>query len=203
MQRFFVRLSQAMAVLGGAVLSLMVALIVLSILGREANAFLHGAFAQSAFKGLADGLLALRLPGLWGPIRIGSVNGDYELVEAGAAFAIFSFLPLAQITGAHATVDVFTAFLPERVNRALRALTETVFAIVLVIIAVQLAHGTLDKMHRHTTTFLLQFPLWWAYGASLSGALVAALVGLYTSAARWGELVTGRRILTAGGEAET
>lgn len=202
MHRIVLGLSKLMAVVGGFVLSFLVAVVVLSIIGRELNSFLHGDLAQGSFKGLADWLLGVQLPGLWGPIKLGPVNGDYELVEAGIAFAIFSFLPLAQITGAHATVDIFTSFLPEGPNRALTAITEVVFAIVLVIIAVQLWDGTLSKYARHQTTFLLQFPLWWAYAASLVGAVIAALVAVYMAALRVAELVTGRKLAPAGEGAE-
>lgn len=192
MHRFFLAVSRLMAILGGFVLSIIVAMVVLSILGRELNAFLHGDFAQASFKGLADWLLAVRLPGVWGDIKLGPVNGDYEIVEAGVAFAIFSFLPLAQITGAHATVDVFTSFLPERANRALVAISEVLFALVLVIIAVQLWQGTQNKFSRGQTTFLLQFPLWWSYALSLFGAIFAAIVAVYVAALRLVEVVTGR-----------
>jgi TRAP-type C4-dicarboxylate transport system permease small subunit len=187
-----------MAIAGGFVLSGLVAIVVLSIIGRELNSFLHGAFAQGAMKGLADWLLAVSVPGFWGPIRIGPVNGDYELVEAGVAFAIFAFLPLAQITGSHATVDVFTSFLPEKPNHVLRTISEVAFAVVLVIIAVQLWEGTQNKLDRHQTTFLLQFPLWWAYAASLVGAVSAAVVSIYVALAHIVETATGRRIMPAG-----
>lgn len=191
-----------MAVAGGFVLSILVAIVVVSIVGRELNSFLHGAFAQGSFKGLADWMLGVQLPGIWGPIKLGPVTGDYEIVEAGIAFAIFSFLPLAQITGAHATVDVFTSFLPERPNRFLTAAAELLFALVLVIIAVQLWQGTLSKLDRHQTTFLLQFPVWWAYAASLVGAVIAAVVSVYVAVLRVAEFVTGRKIAPAGEGAE-
>ena len=42
---------------------------------------------------------------------------DYELVEAGVAFAIFAFIPLCQIYGSHATVDIFTIVAARRVKR--------------------------------------------------------------------------------------
>lgn len=192
MHRFFLGLSKLMAIVGGFVLSALVVLVVVSIVGRELNAFFHGDFAQGSFKGFADWMLGIRLPGLWGPIKLGPVNGDYELVEAGIAFAIFSFLPLAQITGAHATVDVFTSFLPPLPNRLLTAITEVLFAVVLVIIALQLWQGTLSKYDRHQTTFLLQFPLWWAYAMSLVGAVIAAVVSVYVAFLRLVELITGR-----------
>jgi len=187
-----------MAILGGFVLSALVAIVVLSIIGRELNALLHNDFFQTNMKGFADWLLGTQLPGLWGPIKLGPVNGDYELVEAGIAFAIFSFLPLAQLTGAHATVDIFTSWLPERGDRVLTAVIDIVFAVVLVIIALQHWQGTVDKFNRGQTTFLLQFPLWWAYAASLVGAIIAAIVAVYLALVRFTELATGRRVVPAG-----
>jgi TRAP-type C4-dicarboxylate transport system permease small subunit len=198
MHRFFFGLSKLMAIAGGFVLSILVAIVTLSIIGRELNALLHGDFAQGAFGWLAEWLLAVELPGIWGPIKLGPVNGDYELVESGVAFAIFAFLPLAQMTGSHATVDVFTSFLSERTNRVLRAISEVAFAVVLIIIAVQLWEGTLNKLSRHQTTFLLQFPLWWAYAASLVGAVAAAIVSTYVALMRLVETATGHRVMPAG-----
>lgn len=191
-----------MAILGGFVLSGLVAIVVLSIIGRELNATLHNDFFQTNMKGLADWLLGVQLPGIWGPIKLGPFNGDYEIVEAGIAFAIFAFLPLAQITGSHATVDVFTSWLPDRSNRILNAVIDIAFAIVLVIIAVQLWKGTLNKFDRGQTTFLLQFPIWWAYAASLVGAVMAAFVSVYLALLRIAELATGRTIAHAAEGAE-
>lgn len=195
MHRFFMGLSRTMAIVGGIVLSLLVAIVVLSILGREANSILHGAYFKTHLTGLADWALNTGVPGLWGRLKVGPVNGDYELVQAGMAFTIFAFLPLAQITGGHAVVDVFTSWMPERPHRVLLAIIEIAFAMVLVMIAIQLWHGTYSKFHRHQTTFLLQFPLWWAYAASLFGAVIAALVSVYTALARSWEALTGRVVL--------
>lgn len=200
MHRIFLNLSKGMAMLGGAVLSVLVAIIVLSIIGRETNSFLHGDFAQANLKGLADWLLGIQLPGLWGRngIRLGPINGDYEIVEAGVAFAIFAFLPLTQITSGHAVVDIFTSWMPDRTQRVLMAVIEVVFAVVLVLIALQLYEGTLSKYQRHQTTFLLQFPLWWPYAASLVAAVMAALVGIYVAIARSIEVFTHKKIVTEG-----
>jgi len=198
MHRFFLVLSKGMAYIGGAVLSALIGVVVLSILGRELNGMLHADFFQNNMKGLADALLGIRIPGLWGDIRLGSFKGDYEIVEAGMAFAIFSFLPLAHITGAHATVDIFTQKITERQNRILTMVIDAAFAIVLVIIAVQLYHGMASKFSRGQTTFLLQFPVWWAYALSLVGAVAAAIVSVYLALMRIAEAVTGRHLVGAG-----
>ncbi|MBU2360717.1 MAG: TRAP transporter small permease, partial [Alphaproteobacteria bacterium] len=125
----FLKLSQLMAWLGGAMLTLLILLVCASVVGREINSILHGDLATALAPGFATWLLDL---------GVGPVNGDFELVEAGIAFSIFAFLPLCQITGGHASVDVFTNYLPDGINRALRLVTDLVFAAVMVLLAWQL-----------------------------------------------------------------
>lgn len=191
-----------MAILGGVVLSALVAMVVVSIIGRELNAAFHNDFFQNNMKGFADWMLGVQIPGIWGPIKLGPFNGDYEIVEAGIAFSIFAFLPLAHITGAHATVDIFTSWLSERPNRVLSAVIDVAFSVVLVVIAIQLFQGMLDKHDRHQTTFLLQFPVWWAYAASFFGAVMAAVVSVYVALLRVAELVLDRNLAPSGEGAE-
>ena len=186
MHRYFLALSRLMAVLGGVVLSALVIIVCASILGRSLNGALHGPLLQALPGDLANRLLAL---------GIGPVNGDFELVETGMAFAIFAFLPLCQITSGHAAVDVFTNMMPQGVQRVLRMLVEIAFAAALIVIAVQLKSGMDSKIRSGQTTFLLQFPIWWAYAASLAGAVVAALTGLYMALVRTAEALTGRVLL--------
>lgn len=186
MYRFFLNLSRVFAYLGGLMLAALVVMTCLSVLGRWANGLLHGMVADGVLPGLAQALL---------DAGVGVIRGDFELVEAGIAFSIFAFLPLCQITNGHAAVDIFTARLSPRNDRALRAVTEVVFAAVLVLIAVQLASGMFSKLRSGQTTFLLQFPVWWAYALSLSGAVGAAVVAVYVAGARLAEAWTGRALL--------
>lgn len=172
-----------MALLGGVVLTLLVLLTVVSVTGRGLNTLAHSDFLESSAPGVAAWLLGL---------GVGPVNGDFEIVEAGIAFAIFAFLPICQLHSAHATVDIFTNLMPGRANRILAAFWEVVLAIVIVVIAWRLYVGFTEKLANGQTTFLLQFPVWWAYGASLIAAVVAALAGVYSAWARiTGELPTG------------
>ena len=188
MYTFFLRLSRLMAWLGGAMLTLLILLICASVTGRALNGMLHSDMAQGVVPGLATWLLDL---------GIGPINGDFELTEAGIAFSIFAFLPLCHITGGHAAVDVFTQRLSPRVNRILRLVTEVTFAAVMVLIAVQLNAGMLSKMRSGQTTFLLEFPVWWGYALSLTGAVVAAVVAVWMAWIRVQETITGRDILPA------
>ena len=190
---FMMALARFMAILGGIVLSLLIVLTCISILGRILNGFLHGDFMESVAPGFAAWMIEL---------GVGPVNGDFELVEAGVAFAIFAFMPLCQITSGHASVDVFTNLLPRGFNRFSRMVIEIVFAAVLVLIAWRLYEGMMSKKSYGETTFLLQFPIWWAYGASYVGAVVAAIVGVYMALVRLFEFLTGRIVIIDGMEAE-
>jgi TRAP-type C4-dicarboxylate transport system permease small subunit len=118
------------------------------------------------------------------------------------AFAIFAFLPLCQITAGHATVDIFTNWLTGRRFRLLQFAIEVLFAAVLITIAVQLKEGMDGRIRSGQTTFLLQFPVWWSYAASLVGAVAAAIVGVWTALARGWELLTNHDLIGAGEGAE-
>lgn len=139
------------AIAGGAVLVAITAMTVVSITGRELN-----------WLGLAP------------------VPGDYELVEAGTAFAIFAFLPWCQMKRGHVTVDLFLARFGPRVNAAVDVVSNILMTAVAALIAWRLWLGMLDKKAYHETTFILQFPLWWAYAAAMTGAVLFAVVCLYT-----------------------
>ncbi len=193
MQATIDKIARLFALLGGAMLSTLIILTCLSILGRSINSILHSDALQSIMPELAATLLAT---------GIGPINGDFELVEAGMAFAIFAFIPLCQLQSAHASVDIFTSRLPKSLNRALRMLVEVTFAAILILIAWQLCQGMLSKKASGQTTFLLQFPLWWAYAVSLTGAIVSALVAIYVAAMRIREVATGQTMLPTEWEGE-
>ena len=193
MQKTADRLARLFALLGGATLSLLIVLVCASVIGRSLNGMMHSDWAQANLPQLADWLLGL---------GIGPINGDFEIVEAGMAFAIFAFLPICQLHGAHASVDIFTSNLPRSFNRVLRLLIELVFAAVLITLAWQLTLGGLSKYRSGQTTFLLEFPVWWSYAASIFAMWIAALIGVYVAAMRGLELITKRDLLPDHGGAD-
>ena len=186
MHNLATRAARFMAICGGLVLALLILLIGISVVGRSLNGVLHG-WIGTAFPAVSAWLLQA---------GVGPINGDFELVEAGVAFSIFSFLPLCQISGGHASVDIFTSKLPRGVNRGLQMVIDTVFAFALIIMAYQLYKGMLSKLSYGDTTFLLQFPIWWAYAASLVGAVMAAVISVYVACVRVMELATGQDVIT-------
>ncbi|MCH1456697.1 MULTISPECIES: TRAP transporter small permease [Planktomarina] len=186
MRNLATQAARLMAICGGLVLTLLIVLICISVIGRSLNGLLHG-WIGSVMPGLSAWALGL---------GVGPINGDFELVEAGVAFAIFAFLPLCQISAGHASVDIFTAKLPMRINRVLQLGIDVIFAIVLIAIAYQLYNGMLSKQSYGDTTFLLQFPIWWAYAASLSGAVLTAVIAFYVAGVRAVECLRGEDILS-------
>lgn len=188
MQIVITRSAQVMALLGGLVLCLLVGMTCVSILGRALNTVGHG------------GMLGAM--GLWLAAHTGPVKGDYELIEAGIAFAIFAFLPICQLKAGHARVDLIAAALPARLNRILTAFWEGVLAAIIIVFGWRLYLGFLEKLDNGQTTFLLQMPVWWAYGASFLAALVAGLVGVYCALMRLREVPTVKPHMPAGEGAE-
>jgi TRAP-type C4-dicarboxylate transport system permease small subunit len=182
----FMKLSRFMAYLGGIMLSGLILLTCLSVLGRSLNGMLHSDFIEGIAPGFAQWAINL---------GIGPINGDFELIEAGIAFAIFAFMPLCTLSGGHASVDIFTQGMSDRVNRILRLITSLLFAAVFVLIATQLFGGLQTKFRSGQTTFLLEFPLWWAYALSMFAAAVAAVVAVYIAVMRVLETLSGHELL--------
>jgi TRAP-type C4-dicarboxylate transport system permease small subunit len=185
-------LARALAMLGGAVLVAITVLTVASIVGR--------AVVTVAYSHTPDYLAFLELPLGWlragaaflASHGVGPVPGDYEMVQDGTGFAIFAFLPWCQLNRGHATVDVFTSFLPDWTNRWIDLVSELLMTAVIVLIAWRLGVGAMDKLRYGETTFILQYPVWWGYAFAMVGAVVAVIVSFYMLAVRIGEVVTGK-----------
>ncbi len=185
-------LAKALAFLGGLALVAITALTVSSIIGRAVVtiAYPHTPdylwFLDFALQWLRGGARWLADRG------VGPVPGDYEIVQATTGFAVFAFLPWCQLNRGHATVDVFTSFLPDAANRVIDLVTELLLTLVIVLIAWRLWVGMTDKMHNGETTFILQFPVWWGYAFSMVGAAVAVIISFYMLGVRVREVATGK-----------
>jgi len=136
---------------GGAALIIVLTLTVISIIGR--------------------GMIFLGL---------GPIPGDFELVEAGTAFAVLAFMPLCQFHRGHVTVDLFLARLGRRPNAMIDVVANLLMTAAAAVLTWRLYDGMLDKRSYGETSFILQFPIWWSYAASLIGATIFTLVCAYT-----------------------
>jgi TRAP-type C4-dicarboxylate transport system permease small subunit len=146
-------LAKGVAILGGVVLLAVAVVTVLSITGRAL---------------------------LWTGLT--SIRGDFELVEAGVGFAVFSFLPWAHLIRGHAVVTILTDAFSARVNTVILAVSDLLMLAVAAFLTWRHFLGMLDKYQYGETTLLLRFPLWWAYAAGLPGAITFVLVALYVLA---------------------
>ncbi|MEM9853297.1 MAG: TRAP transporter small permease [Pseudomonadota bacterium] len=174
--RIAAALARGLAYAGGAILIALAVLTVASILGRAINA--------------------------WG---FGAIAGDYELVEAGIAVAVFAFLPWCQLERGHVTVDIVADGLGRRGREALTLVGNMALAALAFLIVWRLYLGFGEKFPYFSeasrdrlgmgfkpffpeTTFELELPIWVPFGLSLIGAAAFLIVALYTVWRDWNAL---------------
>jgi TRAP-type C4-dicarboxylate transport system permease small subunit len=162
-------LAKGLALVGGLVLIILTVLTVISVTGRSL---------------------------IWLGLR--PITGDFELVELGTGFAVFTFLPWCQLSRGHATVDLFASAFPSRFNRIIDLAAEILMTLMLGLIAWRLWAGMLDKLRYGETTFILQYPIWWGYAACLVAAVVAVIVSIYMVGVRYRELSAPGEAAPAG-----
>lgn len=126
------------AKIGGVVLLALAAMTVLSVIGRGINTY-----------------------------GFGPIQGDFELVEHGMAFVVFCSLPYCQLRFGHVSVDVIARHFPYPLAWGLTVISQAGMAAMALVITRQLYLGLTDKWQWGETTFIIQFPVWWGYAASL------------------------------------
>ena len=142
MHQVFWFLARTMALVGGMVLSGLIVMTTVSIIGRSASTIAHSDFGKEWIAPISDFLISL---------GIGPVPGDFELVEAGIAFCIFSFLPWCQITQGHATVDLLTSFFSRQANRLVELVGDLLLSVVTLLITWRLYAGMYDNCLLYTS----------------------------------------------------
>jgi TRAP-type C4-dicarboxylate transport system permease small subunit len=125
-------------------------------------------------------------------IGLRPILGDFEIVEAGTAFAIFCFLPWCQFARGHASVDVFTLKFPPQLLRIIDLVIDIAFAVVISFIIWRMWLGMGDKFANGQKTFILQMPVWWVYAGGMVGAVSWLVVSYYCLAESLISVVTGR-----------
>jgi TRAP-type C4-dicarboxylate transport system permease small subunit len=110
---------------------------------------------------------------------LGPVPGDFELVEAGTALAVFCFLPWAHLKRSHAAVDLFWGVYPPPFRRAFTLLADTLMLAVWLLLVWRMGLALEDYRSNAEVTFILQMPVWWAYAVSMLPATFGCLVYLW------------------------
>jgi len=139
-------LSRLMAWFGALVLAALALISVISIAGR-----------------------ALSFAGL------GPVPGDFELVEAGAALAVFCFLPWCHLKRGHASVDLFWRNFSKPMRRRLEVLADALMLGVWLLLVWRMGVAMLDYRDNGEVSFILQMPVWWGYAASMVPAVIGCV----------------------------
>lgn len=164
------RIARLLAYLGGFVLILLAIMTVVSTIGR-------------AFVGLQIGL--------------GPIPGDFELVEAGTAVAVFCFMSWCHLNQGHVTVDIVEDFVPRRANLTLVLIGNILVLMVAFVIAWRLWMGFGEqvtwfsqpirdvlgfgyKPFTNNTTYILGMPLWYSYILSVVGAVFFTIISVFT-----------------------
>jgi TRAP-type C4-dicarboxylate transport system permease small subunit len=162
-------MARAMAFVGGLILTCIAVMVCASIFGRQ-------------------------MDGIW---FFGPIGGDYELVEAGTAIAVFAFLPWCQLKRGHVAVDIVVQALPDRLRALSGLIGDILLAVVAYVIAWRLFVGFGEKFPYGSdafrgafgfgsrpffaeTTYELEIPVWIPYGLAWIGAAMFFLTALYT-----------------------
>ena len=146
MNKLIYGLSRVMAWFGSLVLVLIAVMSVASIIGRALSGF-----------------------------GLGPVPGDFELVEAGTALAVFCFLPWCHLKGGHAVVDMLWNSYPPGLQRALMVMSDALMFIVWLLLVWRMSVAMGEYRHNDEVTFILQMPVWWGYAASFPAAVIGVV----------------------------
>lgn len=146
MNRLIYATSRAMAWFGALVLTLLAIISVISIAGR--------AFSFAGF---------------------GPVPGDFELVEAGTALAVFCFLPWCHLRRAHADVTLFWHAYPPGLRHFLEIFSDALMLAVWLLLVWRMGIATLEFRDNGEVSFILQMPVWWGYAASFVPAALGCV----------------------------
>lgn len=108
----------------------------------------------------------------------GAVRGEFELVELACTTCASLFLPLCQFNKGHVMVDVFTSWLPKRLNMIGDGLWTLAFAFAWAFLSWRVLHGLWEIQGYGDRTMLLRAPVWWAYVPAVFGTALSAIVAL-------------------------
>lgn len=111
---------------------------------------------------------------------LGPIRGDFELVEVGAAIAVFSFLPYCQMRRGHMTVDLVIAPMSTRIFNLTSLLGDIAISAFSVLIAWRLWLGLWEKVAYNESTMILGMPIWYGFALSMVGAVLFACASLFS-----------------------
>ena len=109
------------------------------------------------------------------------ILGDSEIVDQLTGVLVFCFLPYCHLHGGNVMVDFFTRPLPRRVNHALDAVMNLLFAIVAAMITWRLAAGGVSAYTRDQRSMFLNLPEWTVYALGSVACILWVAVILFVA----------------------
>lgn len=110
---------------------------------------------------------------------LGPIPGDFELVEIGAAVAVFGFLPYCHLSRGHVTVDVLVNLFPKTLFNVLTFLADLVICVISVVVAWRLWYGLQEKLAYGESTMILGAAVWYGYALSFAGAVWMVVISAF------------------------
>lgn len=136
-KRLLVTVVTGWALLGGALLLVIVVVTAINAAGFSANA----------------------LARTWGG-NVSGLPGYEDAVQMLVGVAAFMMFPYAQLHRAHATVDIVVQKAPAWINRSVSILSGAILFILLIWMAWMLTHGTIQVRSDRIETTVLGWPVW-------------------------------------------
>ncbi len=109
------------------------------------------------------------------PLGLAPVPGDFELVEAGTALAVFCFLPWCHLTRGHAMVDLFWKSYPLPLRRVLDVLSDALMLLIWLLLTWRMGVATEEYFDNGEMSFILQMPVWFGFAASMVPAVFGCI----------------------------
>ena len=91
------------------------------------------------------------------------ILGDTEIVEFAAGVAVMCFMPYCQMQYGHVVITAFTGWAPPAAKATLDIAASVVFALVVIVLAMQLIVGGYDAYDRGRISMFLRLPRWWGF----------------------------------------
>jgi TRAP-type C4-dicarboxylate transport system permease small subunit len=95
-------------------------------------------------------------------------------------------------------VEILTMSFSATANRVIDVIGDALMLLIAVVLTYQHWLGTLDKIAYRETTFILRFPIWWAYAAGLVGAVAFVVIAAFCLVRSLAALKSGQSVSAEG-----
>jgi TRAP-type C4-dicarboxylate transport system permease small subunit len=155
LRAILVKVINGLALFGGALLLVIVAVTTLNAAGFSANVIAR----------------------LWGG-TVPGLSGYEDAVQMLVGVAALAMFPYAQLHTAHASVDVFMQYAPKRVSRIFTLLSNVVLTAIVAWMAFMLLQGVLQMRADHVETTVLGWPVWMFMSSAVVSCTLWAVAAL-------------------------